>query len=77
MPGLWSAQRVFEKIRRLSDLLSYVCIPGKTARRGKIKLVSWPLAAGYWLLVAGRWSLDNGDFERNLILVLIVDSLRT
>jgi hypothetical protein len=40
MPGLWSAQRVFEKVRRLSDLLSYVCIPGKTARSGKIKLVT-------------------------------------
>lgn len=55
MPGLWSAQRVFEKIRRLSDLLSYVCIPGKTARRGKIKLVSWSLDAGYWSPADGHW----------------------
>ena len=39
MPGLWPAQRVFEKVRRLPDLLSSVCIPGKTARSRKIKLV--------------------------------------
>jgi hypothetical protein len=60
MPGLWSAQRVFEKIRRLSDLLSYVCIPGKTARRGKIKLVSWSLDAGSWLLATGRRQMVTG-----------------
>jgi hypothetical protein len=39
MPGLWPTQSLFEEVRHLSDLLSYVCIPGKTARRGKIKLV--------------------------------------
>jgi len=40
MPGLWSAQSVFEEVRRLSDLLSYVCIPGQIAGSGKIKLVT-------------------------------------
>jgi hypothetical protein len=50
MPGLWSAQSVFEEVRRLSDLLSYVCIPGQTTRSGKIKLVDW-------ILVTGRWQL--------------------
>ena len=39
MPGLWPAQRVFEEVRHLSDLLSYVCITGQIARSGKIKLV--------------------------------------
>jgi hypothetical protein len=47
MPGLRPTQRVFEEVRCLSDLLSYVCIPGKTARSGKIKLVDWiPVTSG-------------------------------
>ena len=41
MSGVWPAQRVFEKVRRVSDLLSCVCIPGKTAGSGEIKLVDW------------------------------------
>ena len=45
MPGLWPAQRVFEKVRRLSDLLSGVCFPGQITGSGKIKLVSWFLDA--------------------------------
>ena len=56
MPGLWPAQRVFEEVRRLSDLLSYVCIPGQIARGGKIKLVDWILVTIYWLLVDGIYS---------------------
>jgi len=40
MPGLWSTQSVFEEVRHLSDLLSYVCIPGQIAGSGKIKLVT-------------------------------------
>ena len=50
MPGLWPIQRVFEKVRRLSDLLSCVCIPGQIARSGEIKLVDWILVTGYWSL---------------------------
>ena len=60
MPGLWPAQRVFEEVRRLSDLLSCVCIPGQTARSGEIKLVSWFLDAGSLSLVVGYWSLATG-----------------
>jgi hypothetical protein len=41
MPGLWPTQRVFEEVWCMSDLLSRVCIPGQTARSGKIKLVDW------------------------------------
>jgi hypothetical protein len=51
MPGLWPVQRVFEKVRRLSDLLSYVCISGEIARSGKIKLVNRLSAIGSFNLI--------------------------
>ena len=59
MPGLWPTQRVFEEVRHLSDLLSYVCIPGQTARSSKIKLVSRLLDAGSLTLVVG-WPPADG-----------------
>jgi len=42
----------FKKIRRLSDLLSGICIPRQAAWSGKIKLVNWFLIAGSWCLAA-------------------------
>ena len=40
MSDLWPTPGVFEKVRRLSDLLSRICIRGQTAWRGEIKLVT-------------------------------------
>jgi hypothetical protein len=40
MSDLWSTSGFFEKVRRLSDLLSRICIRGQTAWCGEIKLVA-------------------------------------